>query len=113
MENSVTPETLGNLLHKIVCEQSEWSQATFGTDQERGPMGALLHLEQEAREAQECPDDVTEYADCLLLIIDASRRAGIEPLDLLRHTYDKLQVCKQRKWPVPNGDQPVQHITEG
>lgn len=112
MENLTTAAELGELFQKIVCEQSEWSQATFGTDKERGPMGALLHLEEEAREAQEAPDDVTEYADCLLLIVDASRRAGMEPLQLLQHTYEKLQVCKQRKWPAPNGDQPVQHIVE-
>ena len=98
------------MLRKIADEQSEWSQATFGSDQERGPLGALRHLEKEAREAQQCPDDPTEYADCLLLIIDAARRAGFTIDELLRHTWDKLQVCKQREWPTPVPDQPVEHV---
>lgn len=105
-------EHLGSLLHHIATEQAEWSQATFGSDQERGPTGALLHLEKEAREALEAPNDVTEFADCLLLILDASRRAGFDTAYLLAQTYQKLQVCKQRKWPKPDGDQPVEHIKE-
>jgi hypothetical protein len=57
--------------------QAEWSQATFGTDAERGPTGPLKHLEHEAREAQAAPDDPSEYADCFLLILDAARRSGM------------------------------------
>lgn len=103
----------GDLLLLLAREQAEWSQRTFGTDQERGPLGALMHLEKEAREAQESPDDPTEYADCLLLIIDAARRANIDAVQLLHHAYDKLQICKQRKWPKPtNLDQPIEHIRE-
>lgn len=105
-------EQLGSLLIRIAVEQAEWSQATFGSDLERGPKGALLHLEKEAREAFDAPEDVSEFADCLLLILDASRRAGFEPTYLLQQTYDKLQICKQRKWPKPDGDTPVEHIKD-
>ena len=106
-EDKVDPD---RLLSQIAQEQAEWSQATFGTDEERGPLGALLHLEKEAQEAQACPDDASEYADCLLLILDAARRAGFGTNELLQHTYDKLQVCKKRNWPKPKPDQPVEHI---
>lgn len=100
-----------DLYLKLCAEQAEWSQRTFGSDQERGPLGALRHLELEAREAQENPDDPSEFADCLLLIIDAARRAGIGAEELLQHAHEKLEICKQRKWPSPPpGDQPVQHI---
>lgn len=108
----LTEPQLGALLHRIATEQAEWSQATFGSDEERGPTGALLHLEKEAREALEAPDDVTEFADCLLLILDASRRAGFDAAYLLEQTYAKLQVCKQRKWPKPDGDKPVEHVRD-
>jgi len=105
--------SLGTLLEMIASEQSEWSQQTFGCDKERGPLGALMHLEKEAREALAAPDDAHEYADCLLLVLDAARRAGFEPLQLLQHAYGKLQICKQRKWPKPTAkDQPVEHIRE-
>ena len=102
-----------DLLLRLAGDQSEWSQKTFGTDQECGPLGALLHLEKEAREAQESPDDPSEYADCLLLIIDAARRAGISVTQLVQHAQAKLEVCRQRKWPKPeHPDQPVEHIRE-
>ncbi len=112
MPTTLTEPQLGALLQRIATEQAEWSQATFGSDQQRGPTGALLHLEKEAREALEAPDDVTEFADCLLLILDASRRAGFDTAYLLEETYAKLQICKQRKWPKPDGDSPVEHIKD-
>src|SRR5688500_7375797 len=61
-------------IHQLWLDQAEWSQATFGSDDERGPIGALKHLAKEAVEAQAAPDDEEEYADCLLLILDAARR---------------------------------------
>ena len=44
--------------------QAEWSQATFGTDAERGPIGPLKHLAKEVQEALEHLDDHMEYVDC-------------------------------------------------
>lgn len=84
----------GQLLSDLADEQAEWSQKTFGTDQMRGPIGALRHLEKEAREAQEHPGDAMEYADCFLLILDAARRAGIKPMELMRHAEAKMKINK-------------------
>ncbi len=94
----------------LVRDQAEWSQATFGTDAERGPLGALKHLEKEAREAQANPSDITEYADCLLLILDAARRAKIKPLELVKAAQAKLLVNEARIWPKPVSDEPVEHV---
>lgn len=99
------------VLHKLATEQAEWSQATFGLDKERGPLGALKHLEKEAKEAQENPTDASEYADCFLLILDAARRAGFSPLELISHAQQKLEINKARKWSVPQKDMPVEHLT--
>ncbi len=79
----------------------------------RGPIGALKHLAKEAKEAAESPHDKVEYADCLLLILDASRRAGIGLTELIETAWDKLQVNKTRKWPMPTSDEPVEHVREG
>jgi hypothetical protein len=79
--------------------QSEWSQATFGTDAERGPIGPLKHLEKEAREAQEHPTDPFEFADCLFLVFDSARRAGFTLDQLTRFCWQKLEINKQRKYP--------------
>ena len=101
---------LATKLDALVQDQSRWSQATFGTDQERGPLGALRHLEREAREAQEAPTNQDEYADCFLLILDAARRAGMTPLQLVEAAQRKMAVNRSRTWPRPVDDQPVEHI---
>jgi hypothetical protein len=105
-----SPSHLGELLTALAQDQSDWSQATFGTDQERGPLGALRHLEKEARETQAAPDDVEEYADCFLLILDAARRAGISPRQLVEAAQRKMVINRQRTWPRPVDDQPVEHV---
>jgi hypothetical protein len=94
----------------LVCDQAEWSQATFGSDRTRGPLGALRHLEMEAREAQQAPDDPEEYADCFLLILDAARRAGISADSLVAAARQKMIINRQRKWPKPVDDTPVEHF---
>ncbi len=94
--------------------QSIWSQATFGTDTERGPLGPLKHLAKEAVEAQSGPPwDLTELCDCLFLICDATRRAGFTYDQLLAAAWAKLEVNKARKWAKPTkGDEAVEHVRE-
>ena len=69
---------------KFWNERAEWSIATFGPVDERGPMGPVLHLKEEVDEALEhlnnSPYDkskfVEELVDCLFLIEDAAMRVG-------------------------------------
>ncbi len=94
----------------LISDQAEWSQRTFGSDQERGPIGALKHLEREAVEAQNDPASAEEYADCFLLILDAARRAGIKPMQLVEAAQAKMVKNKARQWPKPISDEPVEHV---
>lgn len=101
-------------LSDLVMDQSKWSQATFGSDSERGPLGALKHLEREAVEAQEALDvsseeTLVELADCFLLLIDATRRAGFKVGDLVDAAIAKQKVNESRDWPTPISDEPVEH----
>lgn len=112
MSNGYIYYAIGEAMCDLAYNQAEWSQATFGRDGERGPIGPLKHLEKEAREAQANPDDVSEYADCLLLILDAARRAGISHIELVKAASAKLEINKKRQWPKPASDQPVEHIRE-
>lgn len=91
-------------------QHAEWSESTFGTSAERGPIGALKHLVKEATEAQEKPTDREEYADCLFLTLDAARRAGMTLDDLLDEAFKKLAKNKLRIWSKPQGDEPIEHI---
>ena len=101
---------LGSELNDLATLHAEWSQMTFGADINRGPEFALKHLEKEAKEAREHPDDVEEFADCLLLILDASRRAGITPLKLIQAAKVKLDVNRSRTWNDLGTDEPVAHV---
>ena len=97
-------------VHEFWDAQAEWSRATFGSDQERGPIGPLRHLEKEAREAQQSPDDLTEKADCLFLIFDATRRSGKTLDELLDAAFAKLAINKERAWQTPAADEAIEHV---
>lgn len=110
-------QILGAALSELAKDQSEWSQATFGKDSDRGPIGALRHL---AKEAEEAIDAIpygyqslrTELADCLLLILDAARRSGVLPIALIAAAQAKMVVNRERTWPKPVDDMPVEHTRE-
>lgn len=130
---------LGTELDDLARDQAEWSQATFGTDAERGPVGALRHLAKEAKETEEAVRSLQnnraaswanetakakfievrekevreEFADCLLLLLDASRRARISPLELIRAAAAKMVKNKSRQWSKPTTDEPVEHVRDG
>ena len=100
-------------LSDLVEDQSKWSQATFGTDQERGPVGALKHLEKEAKEACEAVGTATaleELGDCFLLLLDATRRSGFKLCHLVEAATIKMEINKTRTWPKPKDDTPVEHV---
>lgn len=107
---STQTNLLGVYFQSLADEISSWSQFTFGTDAERGPIGPLKHLAKEAMEAANDPSDRAEYADCLILILDASRRAGITPQELVSAALEKMQVNRSRSWPKPVNDEPVEHV---
>lgn len=100
-------------LADLIDDQAEWSQKTFGTDTERGPIGALKHL---AKEAEECieavgtPEYATELADCFLLLLDAGRRGGVPLSRILTAAQAKMIENKARVWPKPTSDEPVEHV---
>lgn len=121
---------LGRALYDLATDQAEWSQATFGTDKERGPIGALKHLELEAIEARQEAENfrdwggdpgrlreiarnfVIEMADCLLLLLDASRRGGFTVMQLMEAAQAKMQINKHRTFIKPTTDVPSQHVKE-
>jgi ParB family chromosome partitioning protein len=99
----------------LVIDHADWSQKTFGLDADRGPIGPLKHLAKEAVEAQEAintPKFRAELADCFLLILDAARRSGIKPMQLVEAAQAKMKVNRERTWPKPTPDEPVEHVKE-
>jgi hypothetical protein len=75
---------------------ASWSNATFGKS--RPPSAPLNHLLKEVQEAIDKPTDIVEYADCLLLLLDASAKAGFSTKQLIKASFNKLDECKNRVW---------------
>ncbi len=90
----------------------EWSSATFGTPQERGPEGPLNHLRKEINEAIDDPDDIVEFADMYMLLSDAASRAGHSMSDVLYASIEKLLVNKKREWGPINADGFSEHVRD-
>lgn len=124
---------LFDVLTDLIREQSIWSQATFGSDTVRGPIGPLKHLEKEVKEAYEAAQEIkaceigisdftydkakeafqVELADCLLLLLDSMRRGKVKLMDLIRTARKKLEVNKSRKWNTPASETDfAEHVRE-
>ncbi|MEG1415877.1 MAG: DUF550 domain-containing protein, partial [Clostridium sp.] len=54
----------------------------------------------------------SEFADCLMLLLDASNHFGYDADQLITACYNKLEVNKARVWGVPDRDGVVEHIRE-
>lgn len=113
---------------KFWQEQAEWSEATFGPSTTRGPLGPLKHLAKEVDEAivsvmalesgaciaiSPAPDYQheleMEITDCLFLVFDAARRAGMSYDSLIDLAFKKLVINKGRRWVRTSDDEPVEH----
>lgn len=117
-------------LEQFWKDQAAWSQATFGTDAERGPLGPTKHLAKEVLSELLClPRDqvvqvlekvdasgvdmqLGEFVDCQFLIFDACRRAGFTYEQLVAACFAKLEVNKARKWGKASTTEAVEHIRE-
>ncbi|UJD06120.1 putative Eaa-like protein [Klebsiella phage PWKp20] len=86
---------------------AEWSDRQFGNV---GPVGPLKHLAKEANEAAEAPDDISEFADIIMLVWDATRRAGITDEQLAVAVAEKLERNKRRQWGAVKDGEPCHHL---
>jgi hypothetical protein len=96
-------------LEEFWNEQAQWSESVFGTTAERGPLGPLKHLRKEVEEAIADTGDTIEMIDCLFLVFDACRRAGLSYQEVVDLAFHKLEINKKRKWAKPISDEPVEH----
>jgi len=124
---------VGVTIFMVATRQADWSQQTFGSDKERGPIGPLKHLIKEADEAQSAwgawqaleaslDDDLAsvaklglleELADCSLLLFDALRRAGFTTVDLVSMMWKKQILNEKREWNVKvDNESPVEHVKD-
>ncbi len=70
-------------LIKLLTEQKKFSLSTFGPKPRL--IGVHEHLTKELEELIAQPNDLTEWADCLLLSFDGAMRAGAKPQELVNY----------------------------
>jgi hypothetical protein len=85
-------------IDKLMVEIKKFSNKTFGTPQVRNERGALEHLKLEVIELLDNTDDKHEWADCMLLLLDAARRKGITVNKLIDYCFEKIEINKTRTW---------------
>jgi len=98
-------------LESYIEAQRLWSSKVFGT----GEMteGILRHMDEEVSEIRENPDDLSEWADVIILALDGMWRRGYTSAQIASALRDKQKVNSQRDWPenVPEGE-PIRHLKE-
>ena len=94
-------------LQKLMDEIGEFSDGTFG--KERPYTAPLHHLKLEVQEAIDDPRD-SEFADCMMLLLDSYRKAGGNASKLVDEAFKKLEECKRRDWGEPDENGVVQHV---
>jgi len=84
----------------VYNEMGEFSFAVFKD------ATAINHLEKVKMEIDETisePDDVFEYADCMLALFAAAYKSGFTYEDIENAGREKLEILKGRTWTNHNG----------
>jgi len=92
---------------------AEWSDASFGVEDRT--VGILNHLRDELEEVLEAkaryeeePTGInqhrlaTEFADCLILLLDAARKSELNTDLLLQAAEYKMKINREREWNPAN-----------
>lgn len=96
---------INDLQHDLKC----WTEKQFP---QRNTNGICAHLRKETAEVEKSPKDVIEYADCMMLLLDAASYNGIHASDILSACYKKLDINKSRKWGKPNAQGFTEHVKD-
>lgn len=88
----------------------EWAAKTFP---HQTVHSKITHLRSELDELDGDPtDDLEEFADCFMLLMDAARLAGYSMHTILLAVETKLVINKERSWAPPDEDGVSFHVKE-
>lgn len=99
--------------HAYIEAQTAWGRETFGP----GPrtLGVLDHIRKELDEVAAEPDDLSEWADLIILAIDGASRRGHSGQAIIDAVHAKFEKNQMRKWPDWRGlpeDKAIEHVRE-
>jgi len=107
-------------LQQLIDEVATWSDATFG--ETSTPASKLKHLQKEIPELLEAlqnnevntkSEDIRlEFADCMLLLLDAARKCNFSAEEILSFTKEKLEINKKRTWKKPDENGIFEHVRD-
>lgn len=80
-----------------IARQREWSVNTFGPGQRTA--GVVDHITKELREVLDAPDDLSEWADIIILALDGAQRTGADPQAIIDAVVAKQARNEARVWP--------------
>lgn len=89
--------------------QNEFSEWAFETFKGQKIDGKLKHMKKEIDEIIENPDDIIEWADVMLLFLNASKQQGLDMDQILDACKEKFEIIKKREWQEPDEDGTIQH----
>ena len=90
-------------------KQKEWSSNTFGNG--KRTLGIIKHIQKELIEIEECPEDLQEWIDVIILAMDGYWRHGGNPKDLMGKLVEKQCINFSRNYPFPTSEnEPSEHI---
>lgn len=113
-------------VQRLMFEIREWSDNTFGNGQ-RNP-AIVYHLKKEVDELieaiNECNKEVDhvrfptaeihnlkmEYADCMMLLLDAISHSDFSAHCIFKAVKEKLEINKKRTWGKPDANGVIEHL---
>jgi hypothetical protein len=91
--------------------QREFSLNTFGPGERT--QGVLDHIRKELLEVEAEPDDITEWADVIILALDGALRRGHPPQAIIDAVKDKQERNEARTWPdwrTADPNKAIEHV---
>jgi len=101
-ESGSPPISLGTL-QREVCK---WADANFPT---RDAVSVYNKLKQELEEWAENPDDASEFADVMILILDWAQLKGVDMQEAINR---KMGININRQWVFDPTNRTWQHVKE-
>jgi hypothetical protein len=94
--------------------QHNFSQTTFGPGSRVA--GVLDHIRKELAEVEAEPNDLSEWADLVILALDGALRQDFSPQDILNAIEAKQTKNESRLWPdwrTQDTDKAIEHVRDG
>jgi hypothetical protein len=96
-------------MDKLQKDLYQWASKQF---KGQPVSGKFSHLRKEIDELEAEQQDIMEYADCYMLLMDIASNNGILLSDIHAAAERKLEINKKRNWGKQNKDGSICHVKD-